>query len=248
MTPDRGRTQVKRNEPIISMNGDPKFSISSSGAVQMNWKKSTVLPPSSAGAKKRPWSWLRSRPDLGAGSSTPRRYTMFVPKRTRRSISILASGDAAEIRSHVVLAATLKSTARATRSWLRSAFTQKPSTSLGVRTTARASGASSITQPRGTVKTKLGIGRIMRPGNTASRSFGAGSVAGWVEAPASVVSVMGESLIRISESAKAAPACPGGWDGRPGSQPGMLPVIRPPHLRTIATRRSSPVLGRCLEC
>ena len=53
---ESGEAQVKRNEPMISRNAGAKRSMTSAGLVPTIWKKSTVLPSPSAGAKNNAWS------------------------------------------------------------------------------------------------------------------------------------------------------------------------------------------------
>src|SRR5262245_61676049 len=93
------------------------------------------------------------------------------------------------------------------------AFTQKPSTSCGVRTTTSASGASSRIQPSGTEKRKLGTGRISALGWTATRAV---SSDGFVSMAAGTL--VGEPST-CSGVSGTSPGC------RTGNPPGVLVAL-----------------------
>lgn len=205
-----GARQTKRKVLSASMNGLTSPPIALAGAVSTNWKKSTVLPASSTGAKNRAWNCATLVPF--AVSSTPRTYITWLPKRTSRSPFSVASGEARFSRAHVAFAADSKSVARATLSWLRMALTQKPSTSLGSRTTATAPGASSSTQPSGTVNTNAGMPLMSLPG--------------WTTARAAISAVDGSVSMKFDDSSLESTA---------KSEPGMLPV---PADRGVSTMTS----------
>lgn len=161
--------QMKRNDPMISMNCGTGELAGSVSDVAINWNRSTVLAPSCLGAMHRPCNCPRARFDCGAVISTPRKYITLSPNRAVRSKVILASGACRTTLVHVAWAANFRSTEAPRRSWLINRFDQNPSTASCACTTASAFGASSTSQPSGIEKTNCGIPLIV-PGCTASRA------------------------------------------------------------------------------
>ena len=161
--------QMKRNEPMISMNWSSGELVGSVSDVAINWNRSTVLAPSCLGAMHRPCNCPRGRFDCGAVISTPRKYITLSANLAVRSNVILASGACLSTLDHVACAANFRSTEAPRRSWLINRFAQNPSTASGACTTARAFGASSTSHPSGIEKMNGGIPLIV-PGCTASRA------------------------------------------------------------------------------